>query len=184
MAYFITIMGVAGCGKSSLGRAVADAMGLPLIEGDDFHSPENWAKMRQGIALTDADRKDWLDCLSQQITAHPQGLVLACSALKRAYRSRLRRAWPRLRFAFLDIDRATAQARVAARADSHFFPAALVDSQFQTLEPPTDEADVLHLQAAQPLPQLTAQVQVWLTASGMKAGAMPGTVSSSRPSFS
>ena len=162
MQNFIVIMGVAGCGKSSLGQIVAQAAHLPLVEGDDFHSPENWAKMNQGIALTDADRHDWLDRLSQQIAAHRQGLVLTCSALKRAYRDRLREAWSRLRFVFLDIDRATARARVAQRAGQHFFPAALVDSQFDTLESPVGEAGVLCLDATQPPLQLAAQVRIWL----------------------
>jgi gluconokinase len=162
MTCIITIMGVAGCGKSSLGRAVAAAAGVALIEGDDFHSPESQTKMRRGIALTDADRQGWLERLSQQIAAHPQGLVLACSALKRSYRDRLRRASPRMRFVFLDIDRATARARVAARAGRHYFPAGLVDSQFETLEPPVDETGVLNLNAVQSLPLLAAQVQAWL----------------------
>jgi gluconokinase len=175
MTCFITIMGVAGCGKSSLGRVVATAAGLPLIEGDDFHSPQSRAKMRQGIALTDADREGWLDRLGQQIAAHPQGLVLTCSALRRAYRDRLRRAvWPELHFVFLEIDRATAQARVAGRAEHHFFPATLVESQFQTLEPPVDEPGVLHLDATRPLPQLAAQVQAWLAPSSTDSCPSPG----------
>ncbi len=85
-------MGVAGCGKSSLGAALARAEGLPLVEGDDHHSAGSRAKMSQGIALTDADRDGWLDILGQQLQAHPQGLVLTCSALKRSYRDRLRKA--------------------------------------------------------------------------------------------
>jgi gluconokinase len=104
MDKYIVVMGVAGCGKSSLGAALALAEGLPLVEGDDFHSPANRAKMSQGIALTDADRDGWLDILGQQLQAHPGGMVLTCSALKRRYRDRLRQARPGLRFVFLDIE--------------------------------------------------------------------------------
>jgi gluconokinase len=158
----IVIMGVAGCGKSSLGQAVAHATGLPLVEGDDHHSAANRDKMRQGVALTDADRDGWLATLSAQLNAHPHGAVLTCSALKRAYRERLRQAAPGLRFVFMAIDRDQAQKRVAARAQTHFFSSTLVDSQFATLEDPTGEAGVLPVDATQPLDQLQAQVSAWL----------------------
>lgn len=160
----LVIMGVAGCGKSSLGAAVAQATGLKLVEGDDFHSPANRAKMSQGVALTDADREGWLTTLSEQLRANPAGLVLTCSALKRAYRERLRQAAPGLRFVFLDINREQAQARVAARAPLHFFSSSLVDSQFATLEDPSGEPGVLRVDALRPLPQLQAEVTNWLSA--------------------
>ncbi len=160
----LVIMGVAGCGKSSLGAAVAQATGLKLVEGDDFHSPANRAKMSQGVALTDADREGWLTTLSEQLRSNPGGLVLTCSALKRAYRERLRQAAPGLRFVFLDINREQAQARVAARAPLHFFSSSLVDSQFATLEDPSGEAGVLRVDALRPLPQLQAEVTDWLGA--------------------
>lgn len=157
----IVIMGVAGCGKSSLGAAVAAAEALPLIEGDDFHSAASREKMSRGIPLTDADRAEWLAILGRQLAAHPAGVVLTCSALKRAYRDRLRAAAPGLRFVFLDIDRAAAQQRVAGRG-SHFFSATLVDSQFATLESPVGEAGVLRVDALEPLPVLQARVAAWL----------------------
>lgn len=162
MKQAIVIMGVAGCGKSSLGAALARALGLPLVEGDDFHSPASRDKMSRGIALTDADRAGWLDTLGGQLRAHPAGLVLTCSALKRAYRDRLRSAEPGLRFAFLELDRAAALQRVAARAASHFFSASLVDSQFATLESPVGEPGVLRLDALQPLDVLCAATVAWL----------------------
>lgn len=158
----LVIMGVAGCGKSSLGAEVALATGLMLVEGDDFHSSANRAKMSCGIALTDADREGWLGTLSEQLRAHPEGLVLTCSALKRAYRERLRQAAPGLRFVFLDISREQAQARVAARASQHFFSTSLVDSQFATLEAPTGEAGVLRVDGLCPLTQLQTEVSAWL----------------------
>lgn len=157
----VVIMGVAGCGKSSLGAAVAQAEGLPLIEGDDHHSAESRAKMSQGIALTDADREGWLARLAAELQAHPGGQVLTCSALRRRYRDVLRAAVPGLRFVFLDITREEATARVAARA-SHFFSSSLVDSQFATLESPVGEGGVLRVDATAPLPQLQAQVSAWL----------------------
>jgi gluconokinase len=157
----IVLMGVAGCGKSSLGAAVAAAEGLPLIEGDDFHSAESRRKMSQGVALTDADRAEWLGVLGGQLAAHPGGVVLTCSALKRAYRERLRDAAPGLRFVFLEIDRAAAQQRVAARG-SHFFSAKLVNSQFATLEVPVGEPGVLRVDALEPLASLQRRVSGWL----------------------
>ncbi len=145
-------MGVAGCGKSGLGRAVARDQGLVLVEGDDHHSAASRAKMRRGIALTDADRGGWLDRLGQELRANPLGMVLTCSALKRIYRDRLRAAGPGLRFVFLDITREQAQARVTARAPGHFFSTSLVDSQFETLEPATGETGVLRVDALNPSP--------------------------------
>lgn len=158
----IVIMGVAGCGKSSLGVAVAQHIGLPLVEGDDHHSPDSLSKMRRGIALTDADRDGWLAALAKALQDQPGGLVLTCSALKRIYRDRLRQAAPGLRFVYLDISREQALARVTERAASHFFSTSLVDSQFTTLEPPTGEAGVLRVDATAPLAQLEAQVCNWL----------------------
>ncbi len=159
----LVIMGVAGCGKSSLGAALACKHGLVLLEGDDHHSQTNRDKMRNGTPLTDADREGWLDQLAAELQSHPQGRVLTCSALRRAYRDRLRRVAPGLRFIFLDISRHEALARVAARP-SHFFSATLVDSQFATLEPPLGEPGVLRVDAAAPLPQLLADASAWLLA--------------------
>lgn len=159
----LVVMGVAGCGKSSLGAAVAARLGLPLVEGDAFHPPANVEKMRLGQPLDDADRAGWLDALADELRRHPGGVVLTCSALRRAYRERLRAAAPGLRFAFLDIARDEAQRRVQARA-SHFFSPSLVDSQFATLESPVGEAGVLRLDATAPLDQLSAAIHDWLHA--------------------
>jgi gluconokinase len=157
----IVIMGVSGCGKSSLGAAVAHAEGLPLIEGDDHHSEQSRGKMSQGIALTDQDRDGWLTLLGQHLQASPHGAVLTCSALKRKYRDQLRAASPGLRFVFLELTRDVAQSRVASRP-SHFFSASLVDSQFAALESPVGEPGVLRVDATAPLTQLRAQVDRWL----------------------
>ncbi len=160
---FLVVMGVAGCGKSSLGQSLAAALHLPLIEGDDHHSAASRTKMSQGVPLTDADREGWLTQLGQLLQARPEGAVLTCSALKKAYRDRLRAACPSLRFAFLQIDRTESEARVKARAQTHFFSAALVDSQFATLESPTGEPGVLTLDATLPLSALEQQACAWLT---------------------
>lgn len=162
MQVALVIMGVAGCGKSSLGAAVARAEHLPLVEGDDFHSPDSVEKMRQGVPLTDADRAGWLAALAAQLQAHPKGLVLTCSALRRAYRDRLRAAAPGLRFAYLELSPEQAQARVTARAATHFFSTQLVDSQFATLEPPVGEPGVLRLDATAAPAELQARVSAWL----------------------
>lgn len=163
---WLVVMGVSGCGKSSLGAALATALGLPLIEGDDHHPPANVEKMSQGIALTDADRAGWLATLGRALAGAPQGAVLTCSALKRSYRAQLRAAAPGLRFVFMAIERAESERRVAARAGAgeHMFPASLVANQFATLESPVGEAGVLEVDATAPLGQSVARVQAWLVA--------------------
>src|SRR6059058_1994622 len=116
----LVFMGVAGSGKSSVAAGVAQALRLPLIEGDDFHPPSNREKMNKGIALNDDDRKGWLETLGAKLAASPDGVVLTCSALKRAYRDVLRKSRPDVRFVFLDLDREAALARVAGRGAAHF----------------------------------------------------------------
>jgi gluconokinase len=160
----LVVMGVSGCGKTSLATAVAAALDSPMLEGDVFHSDASKAKMADGIPLTDGDRAGWLAQLGQLLETHQDGVVLSCSALKKSYRDLLRSHRPNLRFIYLDISPATALARVASRTSdgSHFFPATLVDNQFATLEVPTGEAGVLTVDATAPLPELVAQVRDWL----------------------
>ncbi|MBY0240802.1 MAG: gluconokinase [Burkholderiaceae bacterium] len=149
-------MGVCGSGKSEVGRRVADALGAGFIEGDDFHSPANIAKMAAGTPLDDADRATWLQRLRQEIaTAREAGnsLVVSCSALKRRYRDLLREGDPALRFAHLQGEREVIATRLAARTN-HYMPPALLDSQLLALEPlQSDEAGLtLDITAApQPL---------------------------------
>jgi gluconokinase len=157
----LVVMGVSGCGKSRVGAAVAERLGLPLVEGDDFHPDANRQQMRAGIPLTDADRADWLDRLGRELALRPGGAVLTCSALKASYRNRLRAAAPGLCFAWLDLDAAAAQARVAQRS-THFFPAGLVATQFDALESPLGEAGVLRLDALLAPAAITAQIVRWL----------------------
>lgn len=160
--HWLVVMGVSGCGKSSLGSALAGDLALPLIEGDDFHAPESVRKMRAGTPLTDADRAGWLTRLGEELARHKEGAVLACSALKRDYRDRLRAAVPGLRFVFMALSREEAERRVAARAGSHMFPPSLVANQFATLESPVGEPGVLEVDATLPLDQLVEQTRAWL----------------------
>jgi gluconokinase len=167
----VVMMGVAGCGKSSAGQALAQTLGLPLIEGDAFHPEHNLEKMRHGMPLTDADRTDWLSTLGQTLAQQQAGAVLTCSALKRAYRDRLRAHVPDLLFVFLDIDRETAHQRVTARAGEHLFPPSLVESQFATLESPVGEPGVLRVDATQSVDQLSTNVSQWLRDESSKEAA-------------
>lgn len=157
------VMGVAGCGKSTIAEALAARLGLPLIEGDAFHPESNQQKMRNGIALTDADRAGWLDTLGRELAARPAGALLTCSALRRAYREQLRGHVAGLRFVFLDIDRAEALRRVGQRGAAHLFPTSLVDSQFATLESPLGEPGVLRVDATAALDRIVDDVARWLT---------------------
>jgi gluconokinase len=164
----LVVMGVSGCGKSHVGAAVAARLGWPLVEGDSFHADANLERMRQGIPLTDADRAGWLTRLAAELRDRPGGAVLTCSALKAAYRDRLRAAVPELRFAWLDLDPASAQARVGQRP-AHFFPAGLVTTQFEALEPPLGEPGVLRLDALLPPAELADLVLSWMVPSQLAA---------------
>jgi gluconokinase len=160
-ALHVVVMGVSGCGKSEIGQRIADALQLPLIEGDSFHPPANIQKMQQGVALDDGDRAGWLDELGRQLSAHPQGAVLTCSALKRSYRDRLRAAQPGLKFVHLALSQDEALKRVAARP-GHFYPPSLVASQFQALEDPRNEAGVLHVDACATPDEIARSASDWL----------------------
>jgi carbohydrate kinase (thermoresistant glucokinase family) len=161
----IVVMGVSGCGKSTVGAALAARLGLPFIEGDALHDPASVAKMAAGAPLCDADRWPWLDRIGAALAAPPGGAVAACSALRRAYRDRLRVAVPGLAFLHLAGDRATIAARMATRPH-HFMPPALIDSQFATLEPPDAEPDVLTLPVTLPAEEITARAAEALAPGG------------------
>jgi len=158
----LVVMGVSGCGKSRVGAAIAARLALPLVEGDEFHSETNRALMQAGTPLTDAHRADWLERLGAELAARRDGAVLTCSALKAAYRDRLRAAVPGLRFVWLDLDPRAAEARVAQRA-SHFFPAGLVATQFEALEPPLNEPGVLRLDALLAPETIADRVARWMS---------------------
>jgi len=129
----VVVMGVTGAGKSTVGIQLAERLGVPFADADDFHSPENVAKMRAGTPLTDDDRLPWLRAIGTWLAEHT-GAVVTCSALKRAYRDILRTAAPDVTFLHLDGDMDTVRRRVAGR-EKHFMPESLVQSQFDALEP-------------------------------------------------
>ncbi|MFF8595510.1 gluconokinase [Streptomyces sp. NPDC015220] len=133
--HVVVVMGVAGTGKTTIGPLLADRLGVPYAEGDDFHPQANIDKMSAGIPLDDADRWPWLDAIGAW--AHGRaglGGVASSSALKRSYRDRLRAAAPGIVFVHLTGDRKLIEDRMAHR-QGHFMPTALLDSQFATLQP-------------------------------------------------
>jgi gluconokinase len=128
-------MGVSGSGKTTVGAALAQRLRVPFADADDFHPPENVAKMAAGVPLDDADRLPWLHTIGAWLAAHADaGGVISCSALKRSYRDVLRAAAPTQFFVHLDGSPEVVARRVQGRP-GHFMPATLVDSQFATLEP-------------------------------------------------
>ncbi len=139
-------MGVASSGKSLVGRALAEHFGVPFIEGDDLHGSANVEKMRHGTPLTDEDRWPWLSRVGAELlkaASEAGGAVASCSALKRAYRDRLREAvGPGLRFLFLEGDKTLLGRRMGQR-ERHFMPVSLLESQLATLESPLTEPDVV-----------------------------------------
>lgn len=155
------VMGVSGSGKSEIGTRLAQALDAPFIEGDRFHPPENLAKMSAGIALGDADRRGWLQALRAQVEraweSGPVVVVLACSALKRAYREVLRGDGGDVRFVHLHGERGLIAQRMAARA-GHFMPLSLLDSQLRDLEPLAPDERGITLDLRDPPAGLVAQV--------------------------
>lgn len=149
-------MGVAGCGKSSVGAALAPLLGAAYRDGDDLHPAVNIAKMSAGVPLTDADRWPWLSRVGQALAAAP--LIIGCSALKRSYRHHIRaKAGGPVIFVHLAGTRAVIEARMAART-GHFMPTTLLDSQFATLEPPGAEEQALTIDIDQPFDAVIADI--------------------------
>ncbi|MCY7305708.1 MAG: gluconokinase [Rhodoferax sp.] len=141
----VVVMGASGCGKSTVAIQLAQALQLAMVDGDDWHSPHNIARMASGFALTDADRQDWLELLCATLATavrERRGTVLACSALKRRYRDTLRSGAPGLLLVYLHGARALLQERMAQRM-GHYMPASLLDSQLEALEPPGADENML-----------------------------------------
>jgi gluconokinase len=158
-------MGVSGSGKSTLGTALAKAIECPFLEGDDFHAPEAIEKMRAGTPLTDDDRWPWLDRLGRAIGAHfgTHAIVVAtCSALRRAYRDRLRKAIPApVGFVLLDADSGELQRRLTHRMH-HYMPPVLLKSQLDTLERPEPDELAIALDSRRAVDLLCEEVIAWL----------------------
>ncbi|MEJ8278540.1 gluconokinase [Pseudonocardia spirodelae] len=152
----VVVMGVSGSGKSTVGAALADALGVPFTDADGLHPAANVAKMESGVPLTDDDRRPWLDAVGAELAGHAgTGLVVACSALRRAYRDRLRSHAPATVFVHLCGDRTVLGERITGRS-GHFMPPALLDSQLDTLEPLTADEAGATLDIRRPVDELVA----------------------------
>ncbi len=160
----VIVMGVSGCGKSSMGEALAARLGLPYIEGDALHPAENVAKMSKGTPLTDEDRWPWLALVGQAVSTPAGGAIASCSSLKRVYRDLLRReAGEGLIFVYLHGSRELLLSRMTHRP-GHFMPASLLDSQLATLEPPGEDENVILVDCAEPLEDAVARVAASIAA--------------------
>jgi carbohydrate kinase (thermoresistant glucokinase family) len=166
----IVVMGVSGCGKSSVGIALAEALGARFIDGDDLHPEANRAKMSAGIPLDDSDRWPWLDLVGQALAEEVvetsggsfTGTVVACSALKRVYRERILVGASGTFFIHLDGSREILEQRLGARS-GHFMPASLLDSQLATLEALDAEEPGVAIDIDRPISQIIALAQAAIT---------------------
>ena len=149
----VVVMGVSGCGKSTIGQLLAERLGCPFLDADELHPPGNVAKMAAGTPLTDADRQPWLELLNAKLRGQ-ENAVLACSALKETYRRTLSKGLADCRFVHLRGSMELIGARMAKR-QHRFMPASLLASQFATLEPP---AEALAVDIAQPPAQCVEQI--------------------------
>ena len=161
-------MGAAGAGKTTVGRALAEALNWPFHDADDHHPPANVEKMRRGEALKDADRLPWLDRVAdviQAVLTADGSAVVACSALRKQYRTRLSRGSPDVRFVFLDASPDLLRTRLHQRS-GHFATAVLLESQLAALEPPDG---ALTLDAREPIAALVGRIRTWLTSASTAA---------------
>jgi gluconokinase len=152
-------MGVSGSGKSTVGEALAAALAVPFVDADALHPPANVEKMAAGVPLTDDDRWPWLDAVGA-LLAHPP-VVVACSALRRVYRDRLRTYAPELRLVYLHGTRELLAERMSHR--DHFMPLTLLDSQLATLEAPDADEDALRCDIARLVDEIVADLAGMLT---------------------
>lgn len=174
-------MGVSGCGKSTVGRALAQCTGWRYVEGDELHPPDNVALMAAGTPLTDANRQGWLEKIAALLAAaakHDEGLIVTCSALKRRYRDLLRAGASDLRLVFLHGPRELLAERMAARR-GHYMPASLLHSQLEALEPPQADEGALGLPIGPAPEALAAVAETWLRAVTVPAKA-PTSAQASR----
>lgn len=156
---YVVVMGVSGCGKSTVAALLAGRLGWAFIEGDALHPPANVEKMSQGIPLTDADRLPWLKEIAQTIEAWRQAGqpgVVACSSLRRHYREVIAGGADDLHFVYLHGSFSTIEQRLAAR-QGHYMPVSLLESQFATLEEPMADEPVLTLDVGATVEALVAE---------------------------
>ncbi|WP_353807514.1 gluconokinase [Agromyces sp. SYSU T00194] len=162
----IVVMGVSAVGKSSVGAALAARLGVPFADADDLHPRANVEKMAAGVPLTDADRAPWLDLVGDALAASDDGLVMACSALRRTYRDRIRSRAPETVFVHLHGDPEMLAARAAART-GHFMPPALLASQLATLEPLAEDEPGVAVDVAPPVERIAADAAARLRAAAL-----------------
>lgn len=163
MKQMIIIMGVAGCGKTTVGERLAEATGFEFIDGDRLHPQANIDKMSSGAALSDDDRWPWLEAIGEALARAPGSIIIGCSALKRAYRDAIRnRAAGPVRFVHLSGSRQLIRERMNART-GHFMPPSLLDSQFAALEPPAEDEDAVTIDICRPLDDTIAVLARQLT---------------------
>jgi carbohydrate kinase (thermoresistant glucokinase family) len=155
----IVVMGVSGCGKSTIGAVLAERLGMVFTDGDDLHPPANVTKMAAGTPLNDADRWPWLDSVAA-VLQHSDGVV-ACSALRRSYRDRILHTAPDAVFVHLSGNREILQQRISARVD-HFMPSALLDSQLETLQPPAEDEPAAVFDIAGTETEIVNEILRWL----------------------
>jgi gluconokinase len=163
-------MGVSGCGKSTIGALVARELGLPFTDGDSLHPMENIAKMAAGTPLDDADRAPWLAVVGRELASSANGLVVACSALKRSYRQAILTEAPDAVFLHLDGSREVLASRLEGRS-GHFMPPALLDSQLATLEPLDADENAVVIDISAPVDDLVRDAVVRLAGSNLRQSA-------------
>ena len=164
----IVLMGVSGCGKSTVGAELSRTLGWPFRDADSFHPPANIAKMSQGVPLTDADRRPWLDAIAQWIDdrlAQDAPGIVSCSALKRAYRQRLVGMRAHVGLVYLKGEIGLIAQRMAARTH-HFMPTSLLASQFEALEEPQPDEHPVVVSIADPPPRMVAAILAQLGLTG------------------
>lgn len=160
----LVVMGVSGCGKSSVGIALAQKIGAKFVDGDDLHPESNKKKMSSGVPLDDADRWPWLQLVGETLESN-QNIVIACSALKTIYREKILSFAPETRFIHLNGSKEMLLSRLKKRSD-HFMPAELLDSQLQTLEhlAPSETGKLFEI--GQPIGQVVNEISQWLEEKG------------------
>jgi gluconokinase len=159
----IVVMGVTGCGKTTVGIALAEALGIEFIDSDLLHSESNKKKMSSGTPLTDSDREPWLQEVSKALQSH-KSVVVACSALKKSYRSTILAGVPTTKFVHLNGSQELIFARLSERSH-HFMPIGLLDSQFETLEPLSEAECGKVFEISKPIDEIVREVVLWISTS-------------------
>jgi gluconokinase len=165
----ILVMGVSGAGKTTIGKLLAERLGWEFADGDQFHPPANVERMRSGVPLTDQDRQPWLEAIAawvDEIRRNDGQAVTAASVLKRSYRDIVIGERPDVRLVFLEGSRELIAQRVAARR-GHYMPASLLDSQFDTLEPPGPDENAIRVSIDPPPEQIVSHIVEQLRAEGV-----------------